>query len=246
LYSKDYYEPANENAISAISKTTRTVLSIGCGWGATERRLVEQGLRVAAVPLDRVISTGAAARGVEMIYGDIDEIATLTRGQKFDCVLCLNILHLASEPAAVLRELRDCLSDDSVVIIQVPNMMSLRAIRSAFRDISIIPFSGHASTGVHFSSLRRVESWCSRSGMKVDQTVGLFAHPEDGVLGRIWAVIGDFVPSSLAMLFATSIVISARRLRDEHAEPGRAAAIAKTKPDAMRRAKSGWRNAPRA
>ena len=45
MYSKDYYESASEEAISMIPSGARSVLSIGCASGATERRLVERGLK---------------------------------------------------------------------------------------------------------------------------------------------------------------------------------------------------------
>jgi 2-polyprenyl-3-methyl-5-hydroxy-6-metoxy-1,4-benzoquinol methylase len=213
LYSKDYYEPVSEDVISAIPRKARNVLSIGCASGATEERLVERGLRVVAMPLDPVISSGAAARGVEMIHGDIDEIASLTRGEKFDCVLCLNVLHLAHDPATVLSRLKDCLSDDSTVIIQSPSMMSLRSIRQVFRNMPVLQPGRdyYSSTGMHFSTASRVRNWCAKSGMKPNRTIGIRHHQEASTLDRIASALGDFLPASLAISNATSIVVSARR-----------------------------------
>ena len=71
MYSKDYYEPADDEVVSMISQKARSVLSIGCGWGESECKLVEKGLQVVAVPLDPVICGRAAARGVEMVVGDV-------------------------------------------------------------------------------------------------------------------------------------------------------------------------------
>ncbi|MCA6107158.1 class I SAM-dependent methyltransferase [Bradyrhizobium cenepequi] len=219
LYSKDYYEPVSEDVISAIPRTARNVLSIGCGSGATEKALLDRGLRVVAVPLDPVVSRGAAARGVEMIYGDIDEIAALTKGEKFDCVLCLNVLHLARDPATALSRLKDCLSDNSTVIIQSPSMLSLRTIRQTFRDIPVLRLGrSYSSTGVHFSTVRHVRRWCAESGMKVDRTIGIRNRQETSTFGRIASAVGDFLPTSFAVSLATSIVVSARRLPDERSQ----------------------------
>jgi SAM-dependent methyltransferase len=216
LYSKDYYEPVSEDVISAIPPTARNVLSIGCGSGATEKRLVERGLRVVAMPLDPVVSSAAVGDGVEMIHGDIDEIARFTHGEKFDCVLCLNVLHLAHDPATTLFRLKDCLSDNSTLIIQSPSMLSLRTLHQTFREMSILQLGkGYSSTGLHFSTARRVKSWCDRSGMKVDRTIGIWNRQETSVLGRIASAVGDLLPASLSTSIATSIVVSARRLPDE-------------------------------
>ncbi|OCK58177.1 methyltransferase domain-containing protein [Bradyrhizobium sp. LMTR 3] len=218
LYSKDYYEPVSEEVISAIPPAARSVLSIGCGSGATEKRLIERGLRVVAMPLDPVVSSGAAARGVEMIYGDIDELATLAHGEKFDCILCLNVLHLAHDPVVALSTLKDCLSDSSSVIIQTPSMLSLRTIRQTFRDMPVLLGKGYSSTGVHLSTARAVKSWCTRAGMKVNRTIGTLNRQETSRLGRIASAVGDFLPAPLAISMATSIVVSARRLPDERSQ----------------------------
>jgi|tagenome__1003787_1003787.scaffolds.fasta_scaffold20990059_15 2-polyprenyl-3-methyl-5-hydroxy-6-metoxy-1,4-benzoquinol methylase len=217
LYSKDYYEPVSESVISAIPKRARTVLSVGCGWGATERILVERGLRVIAMPLDSIISRSAAAQGVEMTHGSIDDMATLLLGKKFDCVLCLNILHLAADPATVLRELRGFLSVDSTAIIQSPNMMSLRAIRELYGSFGNRPFRReYSSTGAHFSSPGKLKNWCSASGMKIDRMEAVFDPPEVSTLGRISAAIGNLLPASLRFLVAPSFVIAASGAQIDH------------------------------
>src|SRR5215470_3564936 len=64
-YSKNYYEPLNQQAVSQIPNGVKTVFSFGCGSGLTEVWLVEHGLRVVAAPLDSIISHGAAESGVE-------------------------------------------------------------------------------------------------------------------------------------------------------------------------------------
>ena len=51
-HSKNYYEPVSEELYSLIPSRARNVLSVGCGSGALEIRLVEMGVRVVAVPLD--------------------------------------------------------------------------------------------------------------------------------------------------------------------------------------------------
>ena len=135
------------------------------------------------MPLDPVVSSSAAARGVEMIYGDINEVATLLHGEKFDCILCLNVLHLAHDPVAVLSRLKDCSCDNSTVIIQTPNMFSLRTVRQTVRDMPILHRGkDYSSTGVHLSTVRRAKNWCARSGMKVGRTIGVLDRREQARL----------------------------------------------------------------
>ncbi len=53
MYSKLYYEAVHQEVISRIPASARNILSVGCGWGATEMSLVENGMRVFAVRLTR-------------------------------------------------------------------------------------------------------------------------------------------------------------------------------------------------
>jgi len=51
-FSKDYYELPSSEAMALIPDSARTILSIGCGWGATEMALAAKGLQVTAIALD--------------------------------------------------------------------------------------------------------------------------------------------------------------------------------------------------
>src|SRR5262249_36022596 len=93
LYSKDFYEPVNKNVISAIPEYVQNVLSVGCSSGATESLLRKRGLRVVAIPLDQIISSGAARKGVEMTPADLRAARSRLQDKQFDCLLFLNVLH---------------------------------------------------------------------------------------------------------------------------------------------------------
>jgi len=219
LFSKDYYEPVNEDVISMIPQSARNILSFGCGSGATEKKLIDRGLRVVAMPLDPVISSGAAAHGVEMIHGDIDELATIARDEKFDCVLCLNVLHLAQDPATVLWGLGQCLCENATVIIESPSMLSIRIIPQTLRDLAFLQLGkNYPSTGVHFSTARRVRSWCSKSGLRVDRMLGVQRAPAATRLGKIATALALWLPAPFAISIATSIVVSATQLQGERGQ----------------------------
>lgn len=120
-YSKCYYEPAHVDAISAIPGATRTVLSLGCGWGVTEVALAAKGFSVTAVPLDSVIPNGVESKGVEIISGNLDEARSKLADRQFDCVLLLNVLHLVPDPVELLSSYRSLLSPCGAFVAVVPN-----------------------------------------------------------------------------------------------------------------------------
>lgn len=211
-HSKDYYEPIREEVISSIPGSARSVLSFGCGWGATEKRLIQQGLRVVAVPLDPVICISAASKGVEMMHGDLCTVMARLDGERFDCVLCLNVLHLVREPALVLWWLRGLLSPQSTLIIQAPNMMSVPAIRQRLRGAWGARFKlDYESTGVHFSSVGQMRRWCNASGLRIERTTGILYRQAEMARGRCPSFMRALVPKSLSLSMASSVVMSTRR-----------------------------------
>lgn len=215
MYSKDYYEPFNEEVVSMIVKGARSVLSIGCGSGTTESRLAESGLRVVAVPLDPIICSSAAARGVKMVYGQFRAARETLRDERFDCLLYLNVLHLDRDPAGVLSLFSDSLSADSMVIIQVPNMLCLPAIWGRIRNASRYRgFENYDMSGTHFSSVGKVRTWCRDSGFRVERTIG--TNVED-----YWEASSqrrsEFIPRSIArfakLSMSSGVVCVARKLK---------------------------------
>ena len=204
MYSKDYYEPRREEVLSMIPPGARSVLSVGCGSGATECWLAERGLRVVAVPLDPVVCGSAAERGVEMVFGDFHIAREKLRNQQFDCLLFLNVLHLVRDPVEVLSLFRDNMSMKSVMIIQAPNMLCLpevwRRIRSPHRYRGL---GSYNLTGAHFSSVGKVGDWCGRSGLRVDRTVGMLHQRAEFLRG----LSAGFVE----LLMSPSFVSVARR-----------------------------------
>jgi 2-polyprenyl-3-methyl-5-hydroxy-6-metoxy-1,4-benzoquinol methylase len=203
LYSKDYYEPAQPEVISLIPKVARSVLSIGCGRGATEIALAESGLTVTAVPLDTVICRGAAAAGVEIIDGDFQSARGRLEGRRFDCVLLLNLLHLAPDPVEVLSSFGELLSRAAPIIIRSPNMLNLLAIWRQIRDRQIEMPRSYATSGAHFVFQGSVEKWCRRAGLTVEQTTDL--------LHRRVEAYDSVIPALARRALASEFIAVARR-----------------------------------
>jgi SAM-dependent methyltransferase len=195
MYSKDYYEPVSEQAIAMIPDHARDVLSIGCGSGCSERRLVEMGYRVVAAPLDAAIASHAAGPGIELVHGDLDAVLAKVESRRFDCVLYQNVLHLAPDPVEMLALFRNVLAPSAVVIIQVPNMLCIPVLWRGARDRRRLHRrGGYKTTGVHFTSTGTIRGWCRRAGLTLDRVVPiLHRHAEP-----IRPVMRGFVGMSMA------------------------------------------------
>jgi 2-polyprenyl-3-methyl-5-hydroxy-6-metoxy-1,4-benzoquinol methylase len=125
-WSKSLYEEPDEKFLKLIPKPAKTVLSIGCGWGAAEAKLKERGLKVTALPLDSVIGARAAKAGIEVIYGSLEKSLAELSGRTFDCVLMTNLLHLLPNPGVVLEQCSGLVGRGGTLIVSGPNLKTLR------------------------------------------------------------------------------------------------------------------------
>lgn len=202
-FSKDYYELPGREVMALIPDSARSILSIGCSWGAAEMELAGKGLQVTAIPLDPVVSAMAADSGVEMVHGDFRAARARLEGRQFDCVLYLNVLHLVPDPVWVLSVFGDVLSAGAPVIIQSPNMRSIPEIWHRLRGGRLRRQSGYERTGAHPVSAGKVRGWCEDAGFVTAHTVGI-PHRRAGILRH--------VPSSrIGMSMATDVITVARK-----------------------------------
>jgi SAM-dependent methyltransferase len=120
-WSKDYDEKPDEKLLSLVPRKARTLLSVGCGSGATETRLIQRGLAVTALPLDSVVGVAAAKLGVEVVYGNWEEGLRHLAGKKFDCVLISNLLHLQTDPVRLMEGIARLMGGGGTLLVKGPN-----------------------------------------------------------------------------------------------------------------------------
>jgi 2-polyprenyl-3-methyl-5-hydroxy-6-metoxy-1,4-benzoquinol methylase len=195
-YSKNHYEPVRSEILSAIPRNARSILSIGCGWGATEAWLARQGFQVAAVPLDPIIAGGAMASGVRMVHGDFETARHKLAGERFDCLLIANILHLAQDPVQVLRSFSALLSTGSPAVVTVPNLCRLRRVWRALRHgEQLIKDNVYELTGMHFTSPRTLREWFRGAGLTVQEVVEIV--PEHATAAGCFGLLNPLLADEL-------------------------------------------------
>jgi 2-polyprenyl-3-methyl-5-hydroxy-6-metoxy-1,4-benzoquinol methylase len=206
-YSKSYYESVRPDVVSQIPSNARSVLSLGCGSGETEEWLARKGLRVVAVPLDSVIASLVEARGIETVRGDFKNARQKLEGQRFDCLLLSNVLHLVENPVAVISSFSSLLSDDSAVVALVPNLLNLPMLRKRVRyegGLRCVS-GGYEQNGVHFTSPRILRRWFKAAGLRIERMESTFP----GRLEKIHrTTLGLF-----RSLLAEDLVVVAKRSR---------------------------------
>jgi len=193
--SKHYYEKPLKEALSLVPSEARTVLSVGCGWGATEELLVREGKEVWGIPLDPVIAVSAERRGVRTLPADFSEAAEALGERRFDCIAFFNVLQHIQDPVAVLRLLRRFLSDKGVVVGSVPNTRRLlmkRRIGAGPRR-----FRNYTATKLHFTTRGMLRRWLKQSGFVQTRITGHVEKRHRPLHLLRWLFLQDLVASSL-------------------------------------------------
>ncbi len=170
-WSKDFYETRQEKLLELVPKSANRILSVGCGWGETERALIERGATVKAVPIDSVIAVNAAARGVEIVYGDAAQAREALANERFDCILFSNVLHLTAQPVDFLSRFTELLAPGGTVVASAPNLTLLRLLarRQRFGEAAIP--KGYDISGMHSTNGRVMRQWFRQAGLKPLKTV---------------------------------------------------------------------------
>jgi 2-polyprenyl-3-methyl-5-hydroxy-6-metoxy-1,4-benzoquinol methylase len=166
-WSKTYYESSRDDLIDLIPSGAKTVLSVGCGWGTTETRIVDNGMEVIAVPVDSVMEYCAQMKGVKTTPAIFGKALDTLAGQRFDCIIFSGVLEHLPNPRSILSRFADLLVPDGVILLSAPNFNHV----SVWRDI----LSGKISweqkrdfdkSRIHFTTKRKIERWLREIGVE--------------------------------------------------------------------------------
>ncbi len=127
-WTRNLYETPDQELLALIPAGTKRILSVGCGWGATEVEMTQGGATVIALPLDSVIAAAAAEAGVELIYGGLEDCLLTLESKAFDCVLIANFLHFVSNPRRLLEECCRVMAPGGLILISGTNAASAQSL----------------------------------------------------------------------------------------------------------------------
>lgn len=173
----------------------KSVLELGCSTGfLAEIMTKQQGCQVTGVEIDPECAEVARTKCKQAICADLDncDLQKVLPKERFDVILCADVLEHLRDPARLLRSLREWLTDDGYVIASIPNVahgsvrLALLQGQFPYRPMGLLD-----DTHIKFFTRALIEETFESAGYKVS------------LLGRNrWSVfdteVGDQLPKTEA------------------------------------------------
>lgn len=169
-WSKDLYEKPDLELLHRIPKGSRTVLSVGCGWGENEAWLCRNGLKVCAVPVNAVLADSLRRRGIRTEVGPFADVTARLAGEEFDVVLLPGGLHLLPDPLEWLRQLALLLRPGGRLVAAVDHTADPASRLKDRLDRNERPTEGN---GWRLANSRVLRRWCEASNLLVESITPL-------------------------------------------------------------------------
>lgn len=124
-YSFDLESGRSASRVARLVGNNKAVLEIGCGPGSQSKVFREQlGCDVVGVEIDPVRAEKARAycREVHVANLDTEDIGKFLKDEKFDVVVCADVLEHLRNPEALLVKLKSFLKADGCLVTSIPNI----------------------------------------------------------------------------------------------------------------------------
>jgi len=159
-------------------KGCSTVLEMGYGEGNFTGELIKRNFKPTVLDGSDVLLAKA-----KQLYGDKLEIASALfeeykPEQKFDCILATHVLEHVDDPVALLREMKNWITDHGKIIIIVPNKESihrqLAVVMGLQPKLDTLGARDKLVGHQRVYSLQTLGEDVVKAGLKVKETTGFF------------------------------------------------------------------------
>jgi SAM-dependent methyltransferase len=108
--------------VTSLVPAARRVLDVGCSDGSLGASLRSGGAEVWGIDYDHGFATQAAEKLDRVLDGDAVERLAELDGERFDAVICADVLEHLVDPWDVLLQIGELLSPGGAVVVSLPNV----------------------------------------------------------------------------------------------------------------------------
>ncbi len=178
------------------------VLDVGCGRGAVLRYLSRYGFQVSGCDVATDNLKALKAEGLPVFEYDIERD---TLHEKYDVILCLEVLQQLFDPAEALTKFAHALKADGCMMISVPNEFHIWARLRLLLGTSRL---GHFDEShIRLFNPRRARELFMRVGFRIEATVNVSAIPPRW---KLLKPLGNALMTFLPGLFVLSQIYKLR------------------------------------
>ena len=218
---KQAYTGSRPDLLALVPPGARRILDVGCATGALGAaiRAERAGAVVVGVEADPELAALAEERLDRVLTEPVERALESLEGERFDCVVCGDVLEHLADPWAVLRALAALLDEGGAVVASVPNAGHLDTLvnlafrrRWPYRERGI-----HDETHLRFFALANIRALFAQAGLEIAvlrRHYRLVERPH-----RLNRLAPLFALPGLRELLAFQYLVLARRGRP--ARPGR-------------------------
>lgn len=170
---QEQLDPNNSLAImTRFVGENKRVLDVGCAGGYLARVLAAQHCEVVGVDINAEAVEAARTYCSEAFVADIEAVPlrAVLGDRRFDVVVCGDVLEHLLNPARVLEETRNLLTDEGYLVASFPNVahgavrLSLLSGRFDYQDEGLLD-----DTHVRFFTLKSIDEMLLGAGYRVDE-----------------------------------------------------------------------------
>jgi 2-polyprenyl-3-methyl-5-hydroxy-6-metoxy-1,4-benzoquinol methylase len=163
-----YYEWIRYDIFDVVPALAKCILSVGCGGGITEAKLVRQGVKVVGVEINSEAAKIARQRGLTILEGDVSKIDVSVAGELYDCIIYGDVLEHLQDPLSVLQRHVASLKKNGTVIVSVPNFRHYSVLWQLFvhGHVRYVDAGIFDRTHLRITTRKMVLEWFAMAGLR--------------------------------------------------------------------------------
>lgn len=210
--NENYFSNVSWNIVNLIPEGNHRILDVGCGNGATLRKLKEFGKASEIFGID--INEDIAENAYDLdkiVIGDIEMMEPQFNENYFDYIIFGDILEHLINPGKILNQYKKLLKDEGYIVASIPNIkyfsILLRLI--IFDEFKYVDFGILDKSHLRFFTKKEIINMFKNEGLKIIYAESNFWRPIKIIDDSFFNLFSKLLPG--LSFFTVQYIIKARK-----------------------------------